>query len=84
MLANAAAGGYCHRAQAYQETDVIMRGGACASVRAHSETKSNIVVISTDAPGLNCIPLNSLLLLFPNMKGSKVRAIVSLARGYDI
>lgn len=88
MLAHAAPGGYCHRAHAYQETDVSMRGGVCESgralVRAHAERKSNIVVISTNAPGLKCNPLNLLLPLRSNRIGSKVRAIVSLTRGYDI
>lgn len=88
MLAHAAPGGYCHRAQAYQETDVSMRGGVCESgcalVCAHRETKSNIVVTSTNAPGLHCSPLYLLLPLLANIKGSKVRATVSLTRGYDI
>lgn len=43
MLAHAAPGGYCHRAQAFQETDVSTRGGACESgralVRAHRNKK---------------------------------------------
>lgn len=32
VLARAAPGGYRRRAQAYQETDVSMRGGVCGSV----------------------------------------------------
>lgn len=56
----------------------------CALVRASRETKSNTVVISTNALGMYCNPLNLLLSLLSNRKGSKVRAIVSLTRGCDI